>query len=123
MNEQTTLAIYRPFGDATPTTEDIACRYSNAFTVPNRNCPLIYTHAVEVADDVDIRDGAEISGADASSLTLNTATADEVRITGGSLDPATRFVVVWVDHIITPPGHPAKKIAYLLRHSAAWPGP
>jgi hypothetical protein len=35
----------------------------------------------------------------------------------------TRYVVVWVERLVTPPGCLACKRAYLLRHATTWPGP
>ena len=117
----TTCDIYRPFGAASPTTSGVACRL-----VPNlprgRGSAtgasyLMWSHYLVVDSSVDIRDGCtRMAGVDA----ITYADGDEVRVpSGGS---STRYVVVWVEMVNRGTAQQFKR-AYLLRHSAVWPGP
>jgi hypothetical protein len=109
--------VYRPFGAGTPTLMGVACRlepnlpagrgaYSGA-AYP------VWTHVLDMASSVDVRDGcSRTAGTDAIAY----ADGDEVRVNG------TRYVVVWVE-VHNPGTSQEFKRAYLLRDTAAWPGP
>jgi hypothetical protein len=77
---------------------------------------IVWSHYIDLNDTVDIRDGCtRLGGADA----VQYADGDEVRIPNAS---GSRYVVVWVEVINR--GTPAQfKRAYLVRDTAAWPGP
>jgi hypothetical protein len=111
----TTCDIYRPFGAASPTTTGIACRL-----VPDlargQSGLLTWTHYLDLDDSVDVRDGCtRLLGGDAVSF----FDGDEVRVPNAS---GSRYVVVWVE--VLNRGTPRQfKRVYLLRDTAAWPGP
>ena len=112
--------VYRPFGNATPTTTGIPCRLTPDLTALTGKLmvgQLGWTHTLDFQPGVDIRDGCSRSaGAD----TMIFADGDEVRVPGGA--GTTRYVVVWVETegLGTPLQH---QRAYLLRHEANWPDP
>ncbi len=114
----TTCDIYRPFGAASPTTVGVACRL---VPCPERGLAtpsgaLRWSHYIDVDESVDVRDGcSRTAGADQPTY----ADGDEVRIPGAT---GTRYVVVWVAVFNRGSGLAFKR-AYLLRDSAAWPGP
>jgi hypothetical protein len=120
---ETTFDFYCPFGAGAPTTglrgklmSDPAFRAGVA--EGHVTAKLVWSHVLEVDEATDLRDGCT-RAAGANAVTY--ADGDEVRIPDGS---GTRYVVVWVEKVMSPPGcSPACKRAYLLRHAAAWPGP
>jgi hypothetical protein len=116
----TTCDIYRPFGAGSPTSTGVSCRLAanlprgrGAATGPNY---LVWTHYIDLADTADVRDGCSRSpGTDQ----ITYADGDEVRVPSGG---GTRYVVVWVELVNRGAGQQFKR-AYLLRDTAAWPGP
>src|SRR5262245_40048756 len=113
----TTCDIYRPFGAGAPTTTGVACRLV-ADIVRGRvgNPVLVWSHYMDVADTVDVRDGCIRLGAvDA----IGYVDGDEVRIPNAS---GSRYVVVWVEMVHRGTAQQFKR-AYLLRDTAVWPGP
>lgn len=116
----TTCDIYRPFGAGAPTTTGVACRL-----VPDlergrgsgtASALVFWSHYIDVDDAVDLRDGCtRIGGVDA----VNYADGDEVRIPNAA---GSRYVVVWVEMVNRGSSRQFKR-AYLLRDTAAWPGP
>jgi hypothetical protein len=118
----TTCDIYRPFGAGSPTTSSVSCRLVACLpkgrATSSASGHLIWSHYIDVADTVDVRDGCtRAAGANAPTY----ADGDEVRIPGGG-GTATRYVVVWVE-LVNRGTSLAYKRAYLLRDTAAWPGP
>jgi len=116
----TTCDIYRPFGAGSPTTSGLACRLV-ADVARGRGFQsaanyLVWTHYLDLDSSADIRDGCSRS---AGSDSIAYADGDEVRVPSGG---STRYVVVWVEMVNRGSGQQFKR-AYLLRHSAAWPGP
>jgi hypothetical protein len=117
----TTCDVYRPFGAGAATFTGVPCRLVSclergrgATTGPNY---LTWTDYIDVDDTVDVRDGCSRS---VGSDHPNYADGDEVRIpTGGS---TSNYVVVWVT-LFNRGSSMAFKRAYLLRHTAVWPGP
>lgn len=118
----TSCDLYRPFGDASPTTSDIACRLAPALTAtagaghPITDA-LTWTHTLDLQPGVDIRDGCSRSP---GSTTIDFADGDEVRVPGGA--GTTRYVVVWVETVGRGTSMQYQR-AYLLRHEAVWPDP
>jgi hypothetical protein len=119
-----TFDLYRPFGAGAPTQTGLRGRlYSDPALrrgVPEGHvtAKLVWSHVLEVDDELDLRDDCTRT---AGSNAVTYADGDELRIPDGA---GTRYVVVWVERVMSPPGcHPACKRAYLLRHAAAWPGP
>jgi hypothetical protein len=112
----TTCDIYRPFGDASPTTTGVPCRLTPALASVNGRLvsgQLGWSHTLDVQPGVDVRDGCSRAE---GATTIDFADGDEVRV-GGS-----RYVVVWVETVGR--GTPLQyQRAYLLRHEAAWPDP
>jgi hypothetical protein len=116
----TTCDIYRPFGDASPTTAGVACRLTPALADGTgrvvTDAPA-WTHTLDLQPGVDVRDGCSRT---AGSAAIDFADGDEVRVPGGA--GTTRYVVVWVETVGR--GTPMQfQRAYLLRHEAAWPDP
>jgi len=113
----TTCDIYRPFGAGAPTTTGVACRLVPDLARGRAAIGgLCWTHYIDLDDSVDVRDGcARPAGGDS----VNFFDGDEVRIPNAS---GSRYVVVWVE--VLNRGTPRQfKRAYLLRDTAAWPGP
>ena len=108
----TTCDIYRPFGDAAPTTANVPCRLAGDFARGRRAVGGPgWTHYLEVDAGVDVRDGCTRT---AGSPDPTYADGDEVRVPSGG---GTRFVVVWVEKVDA--GTPREfKRAYLTRHVA-----
>lgn len=106
----TSCDLYRPFGDAAPTTTGIAGRLVGDFARGRRAVGGPgWTHYLEVSADVDVRDGCTRAE---GSPDLTYADGDEIRDRDG-----TRFVVVWVE--VVDAGTPREfKRAYLTRHAA-----
>jgi hypothetical protein len=108
----TTCDIYRPFGDAAPTTSNVPCRLTGDFA-RGRWAAVGpgWTHYLELAAGVDVRDGCTRT---AGSPDPTYADGDELRVPSGG---GTRFVVVWVETVDA--GTPREfKRAYLTRHVA-----
>lgn len=111
--------IYRPIGAGAATHTDVPCRL-----VPNLKAGrlasagptlLMWTHYLDLAYNVDIRDGCTRS---AGQNYVTYADGDGVRVT---MDGQTwRFVVVWVEWRY--PDEPANRYirAYLVRDLADW---
>jgi hypothetical protein len=118
----TTCDIYRPFGAGSPTTSNVACRLVPCLPRGRGASAaagyLIWTHYIDVADSVDVRDGCTRTGA---TNAITYADGDEVRVPGGG-GTATRYAVVWVE-LINRGSAAAFKRVYLLRDAPAWPGP
>jgi hypothetical protein len=112
--------IYRPFGDATPTTTGVPCRLAPALAAGSGKpmvAALAWTHTLDFQPGVDLRDGCSRT---TGSNAIDYADGDEVRISDGA--GATRYVVVWVETVGR--GTPMQfQRAYLLRHEAAFPDP
>jgi hypothetical protein len=109
-------SIYRPFGAASPTTTGVPARVSPdlARGRPHTSSDLRWTHVLDFAAGVDLRDGCtRTAGSDA----LTFADGDEIRVTTAA--GTTRYVVVWVEEL-PPQGSQSLKRAYLLRHSGPW---
>lgn len=114
-----TCDIYRPAGAGAATYEDVPCRL-----VPNmkagrsgasESTNLGWTHYLDLADDVDIRDGCTRSvGTDYVSY----ADGDGVRVTMNG--QTWRFVVVWVEWRYPDEPENAYIRAYLIRDLADW---
>lgn len=106
----TTCDVYRPFGDASPTTSGVACRLVPDLARGRRpeNTGLAWTHYLVLGPTADVRDGCtRTAGAQAQTY----ADGDEVRVGGA------RFAVVWVEKVEV--GTPREyKRAYLMRHTA-----
>ena len=106
----TTCDVYRPFGDAAPTTSSVPCRLVPDLTRGRRpeNTSLAWTHYLVLGSTADVRDGCtRAAGTQAQTY----ADGDEVRISGA------RFAVVWVERVEV--GTPREyKRAYLMRHTA-----
>ena len=113
----TTCDIYRPFGAIGATLAGVVCRLVPDLARGQAGTgSLSWTHYLDLEDSVDVRDGCtRTAGRDA----VNFADGDEVRIPNAS---GSRYVVVWVE--VVNRGTPRQfKRAYLLRDTAAWPGP
>lgn len=129
-----TFSLYRPFGAASATTSGICGRLLSDLPMraqmggsartpgellggpPDSELrSLAWSNVLEVDSSVDIRDGCTRTD---GYNGFNYSDGDEIRNANG-----TRFVVVWVETIPAGPNLPGRKRAYLLRHSAAWPGP
>lgn len=115
----TTCDIYRPFGGSLVASA-VACRLVPDLPRGRGSHAgggyLVWTHRLELDPTVDVRDGC------ARTLGLNVVTyadGDEVRIPSGG---STRYVVVWVEVVNRGSGLEYKR-AYLMRSTAAWPGP
>lgn len=105
--------IYRPFAAGSAMATAIACRLTPDLargTGRPADASLMWTHILDVAPGVDIRDGCTRT---AGTNAIDYADGDEIRSPDG-----TRFVVVWVESVGlgTPMEH---QRAYLLRHEAA----
>jgi hypothetical protein len=113
----TTCEIYRPFGAVSATLTGVVCRLVPDLARGRAGTgSLCWTHYLDLADTVDIRDGCTRT---AGNNAVNFADGDEVRIPNAS---GSRYVVVWVEMLNR--GTPRQfKRAYLLRDTAAWPGP
>lgn len=118
MDAQTTCDILRPFGGAAVAT-GVACTLKPGFESGSGRGAgtLTWTHVLELAETVDIRDGTTRTPGSGS---LNFADGDEVRIPDAA---GSVYVVVYVERVPTPAGQPGIKRAYLLRDTAVWPGP
>lgn len=107
----TTCDIYRPFGDATPTTVAAACRLVPDLANGMRFAgPLAWTHYVDLPIEVDVVDGG--TRAEGSSE-ISFADGDELRVPSGG---TARYVVVWVEDHNVGATRPFRR-AYLTRHS------
>lgn len=114
----TTCDIYRPFGAGSPTTTGVPCRLVPDLARGRAGFAgmVAWTHYIDLEDDVDVRDAcSRLGGADS----IQFADGDEVRIPNAS---GSRYVVVWVEVINRGTARQFKR-AYLLRDTAAWPGP
>jgi hypothetical protein len=114
----TTCDIYRPFGAGAPTTTGVACRLVPDIARGRVTAAgmISWTHYLDLDEGVDIRDAcSRLGGADA----VNYFDGDEVRIPNAS---GSRYVVVWVEVINRGTARQYKR-AYLVRDTAAWPGP
>lgn len=111
--------IYRPFGSASPLTTGIPCQLvpDMAHGQPRLSGNLVWTHYLLVKEDVDIRDGCSRN---AGTLTIAYTDGDKVVVPTGAGN--TSYVVVWVEYLHRG-STSAYKRAYLLRDTAAWPGP
>lgn len=106
----TTCDVYRPFGAASPTTEDQVCRLTPDFAAGQLG-GITWTHTLDLPTEADVRDGCTRGEAGASIIY---ADGDEIRI------GATRYVVVWVESHLRGTPTPYRR-AYLLRHAVEWP--
>src|SRR5262245_38591044 len=114
----TTCDIYRPFGAGSPTTTGVACRLVPDLSRGRAGVAgmIAWTHYIDLDETVDIRDACtRVGGADG----VNYFDGDEVRIPNAS---GSRYVVVWVEVINRGTARQFKR-AYLVRDTAAWPGP
>lgn len=116
----TTCDIYRPYGGAL-VTSGVACRLVPDLARGRGSHAggnyLVWTHRLDVADTVDVRDGC---GRTPGLDFVVYGDGDEVRVPGGA--GTTRYVVVWVEVVNRGTAVEFKR-AYLLRDTAAWPGP
>ena len=111
----TTCDIYRPFGAGSPTTTGVACRLVPDLATVGGGA-VVWTDYLDLDETVDVRDGCT-RAAGSNSVTYNDG--DEVRIPNAS---GTRYVVVWVALMNRGTARPFKRV-YLMRDTAAWPGP
>lgn len=115
----TTCDLYRPLTSFVPTVSGIPCQLvaDLAGGRPPVAGALQWTHYLLVNATVDVRDGGtRAAGADA----ITYADGDGIMVPSGASN--TRYVVVWVEYVQR--GQPGEhKRVYLLRDTAAWPGP
>lgn len=114
--QTTTCDIYRPFGAGAPTTTGVVCRLVPDLPRGQRSSGLSWTHYIDVADTVDIRDGCTRLG---GAYAVTYADGDEIRIPDGA---GSRYCVVWVELINRGTPRQFKRV-YLVRDTAVWPGP